>query len=180
MARRLIVCAGHSDVVGKDRGVATPFGVEGVEAVLFRDLIIHAATTLGFEVITDANSNILIETMRWLRGFGVAPSDIAIEIHFNAGGGNGVEALIPGDFTATEKNIAESLCGIVADKMTLYNRGVKKENEGAHSRLGWMRIPCENILLEVCFMDHKVDMQLYRAYKERTALAIASYLKSLI
>ena len=54
--------------------------------------------------------------------------------------------------------------------------GVKTEAMSARGTLGWMRLNGQNILLEVCFISNKSDMEKYQANKSILAFKIAKIL----
>jgi N-acetylmuramoyl-L-alanine amidase len=51
--------------------------------------------------------------------------------------------------------------------------GVKLEKESARGSLGWMRLTGENVLLEVCFISNKEEMENYQNKKHYLAKVIA-------
>jgi hypothetical protein len=54
--------------------------------------------------------------------------------------------------------------------------GVKTESLSARGQLGWMRLNGNNILLEVCFISNKSDMEKYQDNKSMLAFKIAKIL----
>jgi LysM repeat protein len=56
------------------------------------------------------------------------------------------------------------------------NKGVRTEIESHHGKLGWMRMNCNNLLLEVCFISNNEDMESYQKNKEVLAKRIAQFL----
>lgn len=80
--------------------------------------------------------------------------DLFISIHFNAGGGKGVEA-----YTWKGKQLKEaiSLCENI-NKLGFKNRGVK---DGS-SLYVIKKTKAKAILLEICFTDTKSDADLYK------------------
>jgi N-acetylmuramoyl-L-alanine amidase len=177
--RNIIVCAGHSDGKGasKDRGASGQGYVEGDLTIELRDLVISELAKLGIVAKTDSNRNALKETLAWLIGK-FTSKDILLDLHFNAGGGTGVEVIIPESYSKFEINLAQSLADSIS-KVTGWKKragGVKKESDTARKRLGWMRPNAQNILLETCFIDSKADMLVYQASKNIIAKSIANTL----
>jgi len=193
MARRLFLSAGHSNLVGqKDvgaSGVKGPDGkpfIEGVLAVEFVELLKAELLNIGITPIVDKYSNILVETMASFKPL-VGKKDLAIEIHWNAGppAATGVEVILPGraglnESSEYERIVSARVADLYATTLGIKNRGAKAEKDTARKTLGWMRIPCENILIETCFISNAQDMANYQAYKRTLAMKLASYLKTIL
>ena len=75
-----------------------------------------------------------------------------------------------------ERDIAGNLSDVISDTLGLKNRGVKTEIESHHGKLGWMRLNCENVLIEVCFITNTHDIKNYQTYKSILSENIASQL----
>jgi N-acetylmuramoyl-L-alanine amidase len=175
MPRKVIVTAGHSDIKGGDNGASANGYVEGLLAIEFRDLIIKEMAALGVVAHTDDNKNALKQTLEWLKGK-FSKDSILVDIHWNAGGGTGTEVIVPEDSSSFERQLSQR----ILDKICLIGgfkkRGVKSEAETARKKLGWMRPTAETVLIEVCFIDNKVDMVSYEANKVRLATEVAKVL----
>lgn len=193
MARRLLLSAGHSNLVGhKDCGASggkdangKPY-IEGVLAVEFVELLKAELLKIGITPIVDKYSNILVETMAAFKPL-VGSKDLAIEIHWNAGApaATGVEVVIPGrgsvlESTSYERETAAGISNLIANTIHIKNRGVKAEKDTARKTLGWMRIPCENILVEMCFISNPADMINYQSFKTLLASKMAEYIKTIL
>ena len=165
--RNIIISAGHGNVRGKDIGASANGLIEGVLAVELRDLLsCELKNTYNIVAKTDPNSNVLIQTLAWLKGkFG--SKDILLDIHFNAGGGTGVEVIIPDISSPFERTLAQNIADRISSLTGLKKRagGVKRESDTPRKRLGWMRPNAENILIEMCFIDNKTDMAIYQSNK---------------
>lgn len=164
--RTIYLSAGHSNAIGSDNGAISIYEgkeiKEGVLAYEFTERLYNKLKAMGANVVIDKPQNVLIET---LRAFGrvVTSRDIAIEYHFNAGGGTGTET-----FTANYPSLFETALALKISQDTaitlntkLRAGGVKKEMASARKRLGWMRLSCEAVLHEICFIDSKKDMSAY-------------------
>lgn len=193
MARRLFLSAGHSNLVGqKDCGASggkdsngKPY-IEGVLAVEFVELLKTELINIGVTPIVDKYSNILVETMAAFKPL-VGAKDLAIEIHWNAGvaTATGVEVIIPGraglkESTAFELSTATQLSSMISTTLGIKNRGAKAEKDTARKTLGWMRVPCENVLIEMCFISNLTDMNNYQNNKKSLAIKMASYIKTIL
>lgn len=106
--------------------------------------------------------------------------DLAIEFHFNAGGGlkgSGIEALAH----RKHKLIAQLLCSAVHHVLPSLplrgDKGYKAADSGQHHRLGF----CEagGIILEVCFISNPEEINLYVDNKLKVADALAEEIKEI-
>jgi LysM repeat protein len=132
----------------------------------------------------DNDDSILSETINIFKNR-TSPNSIVVDIHFNAGPptATGTETLIPSDNTLFERQLAEKISDIIHKCLGIRKRGnhnghlgVKTEAESHHGRLGWMRLTGENILLEVCFITNKNDIESYNRNKIELAKDIANIL----
>lgn len=174
MSRKLFISAGHG---GVDGGAAHGGYIERDLAISFRNLLVKELAKLGVSAQTDPDSNALAKTLAYIKGkFG--GKDILIDIHFNAGGGTGTEVIIPNVSSSFEKQLAQRIADVINSVTGLKKRGggVKTETDTARKTLGWMRPNSENILLEICFIDSKVDMAIYTANTVKLAKEIAKVL----
>src|SRR5688500_14506958 len=110
--RNLILCAGHCNVPGKDRGANGNGFIEGELAADFVELLKAELSQIGVTAHIDKHSNVLKETLAAIKGI-VGKRDVAIEIHWNAGPptATGVEVIVPGrqgisEVTPFEKDLA--------------------------------------------------------------------------
>jgi len=174
MARKVFVSSGHG---GSDTGAIDGPYIERDLAIEFRNLLVKELQTLGVQCSIDADVNALKQTLDFIKGK-FLPSDILLDIHFNAGGGTGVEIIVPNVSTPFEKQLAQRIADVINTVTGLKKRGggVKPESETARKTLGWMRPNSENVLIEMCFIDNKTDMTVYNLNKYRIAKEIAKIL----
>jgi N-acetylmuramoyl-L-alanine amidase len=82
--------------------------------------------------------------------------DLMLEIHKNAGGGTGVEVLYyAGDAGAVRK--AGRMCTKIAHVTGLRDRGAKPDTATRRERLGFVRAPGLNFIIELGFIDSRSD-----------------------
>lgn len=93
-------------------------------------------------------------------------SDLHLCIHFNAGGGHGVECYIVGRGGKAE-NYANNICKEIS-YLGYTNRGVKVANFYVPK---YTKMSC--VLIECAFVDSKNDMDMYNAEKMATAIVKA-------
>jgi N-acetylmuramoyl-L-alanine amidase len=177
MATKIYLSGGHSTDPKEDRGASGNGFIEGVEAYKLADAVY--TNLLGRKnVVLDKEDTILKET---LAAFGrlIGSKDIAVEFHFNASdnpSATGVEVLVPAPPSALEQLIATDLSATISKVLGIRDRGVKTEAQSARGKLGWMRMNCENILVEVCFISNLNDMKQYKLHFNTLANNIASVL----
>lgn len=180
--REVYISAGHTNIVGKDRGAVGSGYVEGDLTVEFRDLVCIDLDTLHITYVKDQNAHALAETVKEFKGI-TKESDLVIDIHFNAATATatGCEVFVPHDATKTELDLAENCAQCISLTLGIPLRGnfkgrkgVKSEQESNRKDLVWMRLAGQNILLEVCFISNPNDMAKYQKFKEALAYNIAS------
>lgn len=168
----LILIAGHN---GNGTGASSPHLDEGVETIVLRNLICLNLTRNGFtDYYTDDDRDNLNTVITKLKSK-VKKDDILIDIHFNSAieTANGTEIFIPTDYSPEEKSLAETLLKTACDTLGTKSRGVKVEGQSQHSKLGMLHLPCITVLLEVCFLTNKSDINKYKENRERLAERIA-------
>lgn len=82
-------------------------------------------------------------------------ADLDVSIHFNAGGGHGVEVLVY-SATSSSNNYASDICDAVAE-LGFKNRGVKVRN----NLYVLKKTKAPALLVECCFVDSETDSNLY-------------------
>lgn len=186
--KTIYLSAGHQLPI---KGITTDGGavgngyVEGVLAAEFVKLLEVELKKLNVKVITDSFSNALAQTMISFKNLfskkQITSKDIAIEVHWNAASpeATGTEVIIPGrtsskEATTIEKKVALEIVDSIATILNIKNRGVKFEYQTARKKLGWMTLDAENILIEMCFISNKKDMESYQKNKEILAKTIAN------
>jgi len=170
MSKRLYLIAGHR---GKGTG-AVGFIDEGAETIRLRDALceyigaryLPVGRQGGVELLTDKGRDgwALGRIVRWLRG-SVRRDDICVDIHFNSSSNsraNGCEVFIPERHTRAEYGLALKLAFAVSRALGVVNRGVKSEVVSFHKRLAMLSgFDCVNLLLEVCFVSNRGDVEAY-------------------
>ncbi|AYQ31371.1 N-acetylmuramoyl-L-alanine amidase [Runella sp. SP2] len=165
----IYLLAGHTVQNGRGTGA---FGIDGfdeaVEAVKLRNDITAALRARGVKVANEVNTSPLAQVVAWLRSL-VKKEDKVIDIHFNAAGpaATGVEVLIDDTPTEVERQFAEKLAATISRTLGIRRRGVlgvKRESESQHSSLAIISGPSVaiNVLIEVCFLSNKNDVDSYR------------------
>ena len=178
MNRKIIISAGHG---GNDPGAVANGYTERDLTIEFRELLVKELLLLGVKPLIDDNKNALKETLAWLVGK-YSSKDILLDIHWNAAipKARGTEVIVPDNASIFENNFAKNILNVFVSN-GFVNRGVKPESQTARKRLGWMRPPAENILIEMGFITNLLDINLYQNLKYKLAKELAFVIyKSLI
>jgi N-acetylmuramoyl-L-alanine amidase len=182
--RKIYLSAGHSSKIGKnslgktiDNGASGNGYSEGILTAELRKLVAEELIKLGIKPITDTDDSIFTQTINYFRNLTDSKS-IVCEFHWNSANpqAKGTETLIPAKYTEFEWKLAEALSDVVASTLNIPLRGkkgVKTEIESAHKKLLWMSLTGENVLMEICFISNKSEMESYQKNKEILAKKIA-------
>ena len=177
MERKIFISAGHSNKAGQDRGAVGNDYIEGELAVEFRDLLVKELNALGVNPVVDSNDSILSKSIAYFKNK-TNKDSIVIDVHWNASSpqATGVEVLVPYPPSKYEKSKAKEISDLIAKTLGIKDRGVKTEADSHHGRLGWMRLIGENLLIEMCFITNKSDMNSYQSNKNKLAKELAKLL----
>ncbi|UTA66538.1 N-acetylmuramoyl-L-alanine amidase [Emticicia sp. 21SJ11W-3] len=173
---QLIITAGHNR---KDPGAVYAGRNEAEETIRLRNAVTQSLREKGAQVWNDNDAWNLSQTINEIRKIS-QPGDIICDFHFNAGGptATGCEVFVADDANATELALAKSLVDTIASTLIIRNRGVKRERDSQHKKLGMMRPLGLNVLVEVCFISNKYDMQQYDTFFDLLVEEITNVLAS--
>lgn len=175
--KNIYLSAGHS---GKgEKGAAANGYDERTEAMRIVDYIKESRHMYSFYKFPEPEMKLKDRVQDANRFCGVA-SGVAVEIHFNAGGGNGCEAVISNMGGYISKSVALDLSRLVSRVLKIKNRGVKTEGRTGHDKLAFVSDTiCPAVILEICFIDSEEDMRQYNTKFERLCNELAIYFASL-
>lgn len=162
---KVIISTGH---YGKSVCLPGAVGNGYKEAVEARKIVERVGQLIGKNeaiTFTDTTSKTQIQNLKTITNYHNSKRrELDVSIHFNAGGGTGVEVLYK-----TQKAIATNWAGEIAKTLNLKNRGAKHRPELAFLR----NTKQPAVLIEICFIDSKDDMKAYKANFEKLCLCIA-------
>lgn len=168
----------------KDSGaVAVHGGIvykENELAILFRDGISKRLTARGYKHIVDSDKETLPEYLNRIKP---GSGSVLSEIHFNAfekSSATGIEVIIPDSYDKYDLQLA-SMIALGLHKitgLTLRNggTGVINETKSKRGKLGFLRKPGVNVLIELGFISNPSDVKILLANKEAICNMIADCL----
>jgi N-acetylmuramoyl-L-alanine amidase len=181
--KTLFIDAGHSpNQVGAHAKIDGQTYKEEVLTMDLRDRILKELSSINdrqFKVVHDKDADTLVKTIAFTKSQ-LQVGDWLCSIHFNASNNSkakGVEAFVPKDATPESKAFAQEAVALLATEMQIVSRGVKLEDQGAHSRLGILHCTTHSVLLEICFISNPQDMLAYQQKKESIARKLATLFK---
>ncbi len=159
---QLFITAGHNR---RDPGATYAGRKEADETIRLRNALTKSLKEKGYKVWNDNDDWDLNQTITAIRKISKS-DDIICDLHFNAGSAaaTGCEVFVPDDATTTELAIAKAMVDTMASTLVVRNRGVKRERDSQHKKLGILRPMGHNMLAEVCFISNKYDMQQYDTF----------------
>jgi N-acetylmuramoyl-L-alanine amidase len=170
MAKKVFIGVGHG---GSDSGaVANGFKEDELNlavSLACRDELLRHGVTVGMSRTKD-EADPLSDEIKECNAF--AP-DYAVEIHNNAGGGDGVE-IYHHYGGGKGKNLAQNILNeIVAIGQN--SRGLKiKKNSDGKDYFGWIRqTTAPACLVECAFLDNKKDIAIIDTADEQKAMGVA-------
>lgn len=171
--KTLLVSAGHTNVPGRDQGVAANGLIEGVEAVKIRDRVAELLRGKGFSVREDGGDGVSDPVSKALSL--IPGTALAVEIHLNAAAATsakGVEVLSVKDATRVRRS--QVIAAAIAEALNTSLRGDKgwrSDTSGQHSRLAFCRRG--GLVIELFFATNPAEAATYKAGFERVCVALA-------
>jgi N-acetylmuramoyl-L-alanine amidase len=169
MAKKVFIGVGHG---GSDPGaVANGFKEEDLNLAIatacYAELIRNGVSA-KMSRMKDENDT-LDEEIKECNAFN---PDLAIDIHNNAGGGDGVEAYYHFG-GGTSKTLADNVLAEIV-KIGQNSRGAKTRKWGEVDYYGFIReTKAPAVIVECAFVDNKTDMQIIDTAAEQKAMGVA-------
>lgn len=169
----VLISAGHG---ASDPGACANGFSEADVALMFRDGIAAELRRRNVSVLEDGADGIN-EPLKKAIALAKACSGLAVEIHLNASANpeaTGVEALA----LPIHSRLAQNLAKMVAHVLNIPlrgDKGWKPDSAGQHHRLGFCQ--AGGLVLELCFVSNKSDMESLIANKDDVIDALADVLE---
>ncbi|RYE25089.1 MAG: N-acetylmuramoyl-L-alanine amidase [Sphingobacteriales bacterium] len=141
-----------------------------------RDLVAKELQLLSAKFVTDTDDETLSGYIRRIKP---GNGSVLCELHFNCAANlaTGAEVLVKNEYCKEEKELATAICNIISSVCTIANRGVKTESQSHRGKLGILHTHAGiSVLVEVCFINNKIDMQHYQKSKKIIAAKLAEVL----
>ncbi len=171
---RIIISAGHHH---NDPGALALGTNEAREMILTRDLLVRDLKSRGFEIISVPDHLTLRETIDWINANSIT-GDVALEIHGNAFNGSvrGTEAFYIYGNSQRRKDTELLLSELIKEVPGLPSRGAKPDSRSQHrGGLGFCRqVRVASILMELCFLDNRQDLDLLQNNRSGFARGLAN------
>ena len=170
MAKKVFIGVGHG---GTDSGaVANGFKEKDLNlaiALACNDVLVRHGVTVQMSRTKDEN-DALTEEIKECNAF---KPDLAIDIHNNAGGGDGAEAFYHYGGGQSKKLAENVLAEIVAIGQN--SRGAKiRKNSSGKDYYGFIReTSAPAVIVECAFIDNKNDIQIIDTSAEQKAMGVA-------
>jgi N-acetylmuramoyl-L-alanine amidase len=175
---QIFLSAGH---YLNDSGTVAFGTTEAKEMMLLRDLVAKELEAKQAAFISVPDTIDLKPTIEWINSK-AKNGDVAVELHCNSANGiaRGTEAFFI-DGNQQRKKDAELLLEALLQEVPelnlsgkLLSRGAKPDTESPHGRLGFCRqVAVPSILIELCFLDNKQDLELLQQHRDRFAKGLA-------
>lgn len=175
---KIFISAGHSS---GDPGAATILGgTEAKEMMLTRDRIVEELEERHLYFLSVPDDLSLPQTIHWINNR-AATGDVALEIHGNSADNEsacGAEAYYVKGNDRRSEDAVKLLQALIKKVPELKNRGARPDNTSQHPRLAFCRdVSVPSVLLELCFMSSRSDMNLLTTRRQKFAEGIVDWLQ---
>lgn len=170
MAKKVYLGVGHG---GSDPGAVANGFKEKDLALDVAKACAEALKNNGVEVKISRESDISKDLSARIKECNAYKPDLAVDIHFNAGGGDGAEV-----YHAKQDNSDDKLAQNILDELKAIgqnSRGLKtKTTSSGADYFGFIRqITCPSVLVECAFIDNKTDIAIADTLSERKTMGTA-------
>lgn len=180
MSKGVVFIEGGHLYLGKDQGAVGNGYKEAELTYELRELIKNHLINIteGVPIVTDDDAEALGGVVKAMNNV-LNEKSISLSIHFNAAtsAATGTEVIYPTRHSMQEFKWAVELSKLVSSKLGLKDRGARDETMTARGKLYIRSLHGHNLLLEVCFITNKGDMDKYQKRKNLIAKSVAEFLK---
>lgn len=141
-----------------------------------RDLIVVELTAANQKFILDKDWETNSQYQSRIKP---GTGSVLLDLHFNAAtpSATGTEVFVSNNANANSQAFAKELADVTAHVMGITNRGVKREIQTRHKRLGILHKGAGvAALAEVCFITNAKEMEKYQCAKKQLAKEYAKIL----
>lgn len=150
MSNRVFIGVGHGGSDPGSVGYVVEKDVALVVSLATKDELEKFGVIVGISRTQDEDDD-LIEEIDECTAFA---ADLAVEIHFNAGGGDGWECFVQTNGYESQSRALARCIEVQVVAMGQYSRGLKTKQGSQGDYFGWLRLnKCPAILLEGFFVD---------------------------
>lgn len=170
MAKKVFIGVGHG---GKDSGaVANGFKEKDLNLAIAKalsDELVRHGVTVKMSRTKDENDPLTDE----IKECNAFKPNLALDIHNNAGGGDGAEVFHHYG-GGTGKTLANNILAEIV-KIGQNSRGAKiKKNSSGKDYFGFIReTSCPAVIVECAFLDNKTDIKIIDTSAEQKAMGVA-------
>lgn len=170
------ISAGHD----LKRGGARAHGYcEEKEMIDFRNLVINAYKRMypTSKVVQDYDYEPLRDYLRRIK---TGNGSVVVEFHLDAfrdEAVSGISAWVGDDADKLDIAFARELAHVGAETMGVPNRGIFRESQSFHGKLGLMRESGTVCLVEIVPITNKSDMRKFHKYRDALAFEFARIIK---
>jgi len=168
---KIVISSGHGEHVAGARGIIDE--VTEARKVVARVAEILRKSGADVEEYHDGVSRNAVENINAIVAFhNTFERDLDVSVHFNAVASEREEAIGTEVLYTTEKELAERVSLQIAQAGGFIDRGAKR-----NTNLGFLnRTTAPAVLIEVCFVNSRADVRLYKIFFEQICQAIAGSL----
>lgn len=175
----IVLVAGHSGANTGAVGVNTAlYGRldEGAETIWLRNRVAQLLVERwNCFVLFDEDKDKLAVVIQKIKSV-VKENDVCIELHFNSAKNAeacGTEVILSDNPTDVEVRIGVQLLNATAKALGTDIRSIKTEKQTPHRTLAFTHLPCNSVILEVCFCSNYSDSEIYFRNRELLAASLA-------
>jgi N-acetylmuramoyl-L-alanine amidase len=160
-----------------DPGASYNGRTEFEEMRCFRTLVAEEYKRIGGEVYSDDDSETNSQFQKRMK---TDRGSVVVSFHLNASvnpEANGSECIISDNALANSKALAVELLDATCEILGTRKRRILKESETPRKKLGILNKPGMAVLVEVCFLSNKTDMDKFDKNKVALARTYAMIIK---